>query len=122
MCARSNRVTSDRYSIKFDACNVLNQRPFLGEERKTSARAECFLNGIHNVIMQMLKVIPADLSAIETVGGCLLKPFRRLNLKSDTLIIGVLPPLIDIGDSTTNLRSPGRSAISALSACRGFAR
>jgi len=69
MCARSNRVTSDRYSIKFDACNVLNQRPFLGDERKTSARAECFLNGIHNVIMQMLKVIPADLSAIETVGG-----------------------------------------------------
>src|SRR6267378_2993247 len=69
MCARSNRVTSDRYSIQFDACHVLNQRPFLGEERKTSARAECFLNGIHNVIMQMLKVIPADLSAIETVGG-----------------------------------------------------
>jgi hypothetical protein len=27
------------------------------------------MNGIHNVIVQMLKVIPADLSAIETVGG-----------------------------------------------------
>ena len=27
------------------------------------------MNGIHNVIVQMLKVIPADLSAIETVDG-----------------------------------------------------
>src|SRR5882757_8697046 len=42
---QSNRVTSDRYSIKFDARNVLNQRPFLGEEWKTSARAECFSVG-----------------------------------------------------------------------------
>src|SRR5882724_7724387 len=35
-----------------------------------------------------------------------LKPDRMLNLKTDTLIIGALPPLIDIGDSATKVTAP----------------
>jgi hypothetical protein len=42
---QSGQSTRRRCSITFDPPNiwgVLSQCPFLGEERKTSARAECF--------------------------------------------------------------------------------
>jgi hypothetical protein len=53
-----------------------HRNPLIHPEQniETADEAIALMNGIHNVIVQMLKAIPADLSAIETVGGLSMIP------------------------------------------------